>query len=233
MQADDVSNDPSACREILQGLGTPFEAARARGLPRQNQINQLSSMLVGSSIIANAIMEDYNVLGRREEETIRLRAEAEEIVKAAREGAEQLEKIERLLRSWSRLRLGLHPPALNSAGATALKEAEARAYKALEEADADCTKLNKAVEELKAEVQNQVAILEEVSARATEAEARARQVEEIVETILDAPENTAVVNEIKERARQAGFKASYNECVTHVNPFLRADLLMKDLGSMA
>ncbi|KAJ0570157.1 hypothetical protein HanHA300_Chr05g0174921 [Helianthus annuus] len=199
------------------GLGTPFEAARARGLPRQNQINQLSSMLVGSSIIANAIMEDYHVLGRREEETIRLRAEAEEIVKAAREGAEQLEKIERLLRSWSRLRLGLHPPALNreneklfrvrqeltnlkaanaalvkekavaevaakeaeARGATALKEAEARAYKALEEADADRTKLNKAVEELKAEVQNQVAILEEVSARATEAEACARQVEEV------------------------------------------------------
>ncbi|MFS7999576.1 hypothetical protein Hanom_Chr12g01167971 [Helianthus anomalus] len=74
------------------GWGTPFETARGRGLPLQNRINQLSSMLVGSSIIANAIMEDYNVLARREEETIRLRAEAEATVKAAREGAEQLEK---------------------------------------------------------------------------------------------------------------------------------------------
>ncbi|MFS7994070.1 hypothetical protein Hanom_Chr12g01101551 [Helianthus anomalus] len=115
-------------------------------------------------------------------------------------------------------------------GATALKEAEARASKALEEADADCTKLNKVVEELKAEVQSQVAILEEVSARATEAEAQARQAEEvrdglttslnqltadrvwmrdhdiahILETILDAPENAVAVSEIKERAQLAG-----------------------------
>ncbi|MFS7935731.1 hypothetical protein Hanom_Chr05g00407021 [Helianthus anomalus] len=49
-------------------------------------------MLVGSSIVANAILEDYKVLGRREEEAARLRAEAEELVKAAREGAEQLER---------------------------------------------------------------------------------------------------------------------------------------------
>ncbi|KAJ0870194.1 hypothetical protein HanRHA438_Chr11g0497611 [Helianthus annuus] len=41
-------------------------------------------MLVGSSIVANAILEDYKVLGRREEEAARLRAEAEELVKAAR-----------------------------------------------------------------------------------------------------------------------------------------------------
>ncbi|KAJ0456994.1 hypothetical protein HanRHA438_Chr15g0718921 [Helianthus annuus] len=92
MQRDDISNDPLACREILGGLGTPFETLRARGLPRKNRINQMSSMLVGSSIITNAIMEDYKVLGRSEEETIRLRAEAEAMVKAAREGAEQLKK---------------------------------------------------------------------------------------------------------------------------------------------
>ncbi|MFS7994046.1 hypothetical protein Hanom_Chr12g01101271 [Helianthus anomalus] len=81
-----------------------------------------------------------------------------------------------------------------------------------------------------AEVQSQVAILEEVSARATEAEAQERQAEEvrdglttslnqltadrvwmcdqdiahILETILDAPENAAAVSEIKERAQQAG-----------------------------
>ncbi|MFS7916530.1 hypothetical protein Hanom_Chr02g00178231 [Helianthus anomalus] len=52
MQGDDISNDPSAYRDIPSGLGTPFEVLRARGLPRENRINQLSSMLVGSSIIA-------------------------------------------------------------------------------------------------------------------------------------------------------------------------------------
>ncbi|KAJ0717224.1 hypothetical protein HanPI659440_Chr13g0521191 [Helianthus annuus] len=49
-------------------------------------------MLVGSSIIANAVLEDYNVLARREEENIRLRDEAEAMVKAAREGAEQMDR---------------------------------------------------------------------------------------------------------------------------------------------
>ncbi|KAJ0825970.1 putative AH/BAR domain superfamily protein [Helianthus annuus] len=48
-------------------------------------------MLVGSSIVANAILEDYKVLGHREEEAARLWAEAEELVRAARSGAEQLE----------------------------------------------------------------------------------------------------------------------------------------------
>ncbi|KAJ0457991.1 hypothetical protein HanIR_Chr15g0780081 [Helianthus annuus] len=92
LQGDDISNDPSACKEILGGLGTPFEVERARSAPRELRINQLSTMLVGSSIVANAILEDYKVLGRREEEAARLRAEAEELVKAARAGAEQLER---------------------------------------------------------------------------------------------------------------------------------------------
>ncbi|KAM0026217.1 hypothetical protein Hdeb2414_s0020g00555561 [Helianthus debilis subsp. tardiflorus] len=63
MQGDDISNNPSACRELLGGLGTPYETLWARSLPRGNQ-----------------------------EEIARLRAEAEALVKAAREGAEQLEK---------------------------------------------------------------------------------------------------------------------------------------------
>ncbi|KAJ0949874.1 hypothetical protein HanRHA438_Chr01g0043311 [Helianthus annuus] len=92
MQGDDISNDPSACKEILGGLGTPFETERARSAPRELRINQLSTMLVGSSIVANAILEDYQVLGRREEKVARLRAEAEELVKAARAGAEQLDR---------------------------------------------------------------------------------------------------------------------------------------------
>ncbi|KAJ0648863.1 hypothetical protein HanLR1_Chr15g0577641 [Helianthus annuus] len=92
MQGDDISNDPSACKEILGGLGTPFEVERASAAPRELRINQLSTLLVGSSIVANAILEDYKVLGRREEEVARMRAEAEELIKAARAGAEQLEK---------------------------------------------------------------------------------------------------------------------------------------------
>ncbi|MFS7969628.1 hypothetical protein Hanom_Chr09g00811441 [Helianthus anomalus] len=92
MQGDDISNDPSACKEILGGLGTPFEVERARAAPRELRINQISTMLVGTSIVANAILEDYKVLSRREEETARMRVEAEELVKAAHAGTEQLEK---------------------------------------------------------------------------------------------------------------------------------------------
>ncbi|MFS7942184.1 hypothetical protein Hanom_Chr06g00485291 [Helianthus anomalus] len=90
MQGDDISNDPSACRDILSGLGTLFEVLLARGLPRENRINQLFSMLIGSSIMANVIMEDYKVLGRNEEGIVRLRAEA--TAEAAQEAAEQLER---------------------------------------------------------------------------------------------------------------------------------------------
>ncbi|MFS8004180.1 hypothetical protein Hanom_Chr13g01222661 [Helianthus anomalus] len=300
MQGDDVSNDASACREILLGMGTPFEVSRARGLPRQNRINQLSSML----------------------ETIRLRAEAEAMVKAAREGADQLKKdraaFEKLkqtetwvasaslkqVRYFTKL-LSDEPKGWREAcareneklfrvrqeltnlkaanaelmkekaaaeatakeaetrGAAALKKAEARAFKVLEEADADRTKLTRlyclfillCANCQQLEVQSRVAILEEVSAHAFEAEARARQAEEVRDglttslnqltanrdwmrdhgiahisiwcpfylcTILDAPENATAVNEIKERARQAGFKVGYNECLTHVNPFFKS-----------
>ncbi|KAF5782811.1 hypothetical protein HanRHA438_Chr11g0513231 [Helianthus annuus] len=164
-------------------------------------------MLVGSSIIANTVMEDYNVLARREEEAIRLRDEAEVMVKAAREGAEQLEKdkaaFEKLKQTerWA-ASAGLEHElnnlkATNTAlvkekaaaeaavkeaetrGATALKEAEARAAQELVDANADRTRLNKVVEELQAEVQNRVTIIEEVSSRATEAEVRASQAEEV------------------------------------------------------
>ncbi|MFS7990857.1 hypothetical protein Hanom_Chr11g01063851 [Helianthus anomalus] len=39
----------------------------------------------------------------------------------------------------------------------------------------------------------------------------------IVTSILDAPENVAGVNEIRLRARDAGFKAGYNRCISHMN----------------
>ncbi|KAJ0600688.1 hypothetical protein HanIR_Chr03g0119971 [Helianthus annuus] len=302
MQWDDMSNDPSACRDILSGLGTPFEVLRARGLSRENRINQLSSMLFGSSIMANVIMEDYKVLGRKEEETARLRAEAEAMAKAARDGAEQLERekaafekhkqteawaatvglkqVRTLAKLLSDERKGwreacareneklyhvcqevtnlkpanaalMKEKVAAAAVAKEAKEAETRAAKALEEANANRNNLNKVVEDLKVEVQNRVTIIEEVTARAreaAEAEARAREAAEardnlissldqlkadrdwmrnhgighIVGTILDAPENATAVNELKERVREAGFKAGYNECLNHVNPFFQS-----------
>ncbi|KAJ0804757.1 hypothetical protein HanPI659440_Chr02g0041801 [Helianthus annuus] len=213
MQGDDVSNDPLACRDILRGLGTPFEVLRARSLPRENRVNQLSSMLVGSSIIANAIMEYYNALGRREEETTGLRAEAEAMMKAAREGVERLKKdraaFEKLkqtvglkqvpdeCKGWREacareneklfcVRQELtNLKAANAvlmkekaAAEAAAKEAETRASKVLEEADADRTKLNKV------EVQNRVTILEEVTACASEPEARVREAAEVRDGLI-------------------------------------------------
>ncbi|KAJ0796265.1 hypothetical protein HanPI659440_Chr04g0160211 [Helianthus annuus] len=156
MQGVDISNDPSACKDILSGLGTPFEVLRARGLSRDNRINQFSSMLVGSSIMANAIIEDCTVLGHKEQEIDRLWAEAEAMVKAAREVAKEA------------------------------KEAEAHGAKALEEADADRNNLNKAAEGLKVEVQNGVTIIEEVTARATEAESPAREAAEVRDSLVSS-----------------------------------------------
>ncbi|MFS7999577.1 hypothetical protein Hanom_Chr12g01167981 [Helianthus anomalus] len=118
-----------------------------------------------------------------------------------------------------------------AAAKAAVKKAEERGAKVLEEADAHCAKLNKAVEELKVDVQNWVTIIEEVSARTTEAKARAREAEEaidglstslskvtadhlwmhehgirhIVGTILDAPENVSVVAEMNKCARESRF----------------------------
>ncbi|MFS8016661.1 hypothetical protein Hanom_Chr15g01371211 [Helianthus anomalus] len=44
----------------------------------------------------------------------------------------------------------------------------------------------------------------------------------IIGTILDAPKNASSVNELKERAWEAGFKAGYNKCLSHVNPFFKS-----------
>ncbi|KAJ0906527.1 hypothetical protein HanPSC8_Chr07g0306401 [Helianthus annuus] len=311
MQGDDISSDPSACNEILGGLGTPFEVNHARALPRELRIKQLSSMLVGSSIVANAIMEDYKVLGRREEETARLRAEAEDLVRAAREGAEQLKRdqaafeqhkqteewaatagfkqvrtLPKLLsdehKSWKetlsnerkrwkeswakqnetlfRVRqeltnvkaenaaLGKEKAAAEAVAGKAkeaeartakaheeAKEAGARVAKALEEANADRTHLNQTVVGLQAEVQNQVTIVAEVTACVAEAEARAREVAEardslIVKAILDAPENTTGVDQIRLRARDAGFKAGYNRCISHINVLSRGGYIDERSG---
>ncbi|KAM0040388.1 hypothetical protein Hdeb2414_s0012g00393281 [Helianthus debilis subsp. tardiflorus] len=88
----EVINDPSACRETLRGLGTLVETTRARGFGFQSLQNHLASMLVVGSIFANAILEDYTALARREEETIQLRAKAEAMMKTAQAAEEHLEK---------------------------------------------------------------------------------------------------------------------------------------------
>ncbi|KAJ0836360.1 hypothetical protein HanRHA438_Chr16g0766081 [Helianthus annuus] len=333
MQGDDISNDPSACKEILGGLGTPFEVERARAAPRELRINQLSTMLVGSSIVANAILEDYKVLGRREEEAARMRAEAEKLVEAVRVGAEQLEKdkaafekqkqtsewaaaaqlkqvrtLAKLLAderkswkekmsnerkkwnaSWAKQNdilfharqeltnakaanatlsqekaaaeaisvkaLQAKADALKAlgeakeAGARASKaleeaaEKESRASKALEEANAERIRLDKVVASLQADVQAREVAVTDLTARVSAAEKRVDAAAEakdalvssfnqleadrewlrthgiarIVEAIMNAPETASGLDLVKERARDAGFKAGYNRCIGHIN----------------
>ncbi|KAJ0610207.1 putative AH/BAR domain superfamily protein [Helianthus annuus] len=304
MQGDDISNDPSACKEILGGLGTPFEAERARSAPR-----------------------------RKEEEATCLRAEAEELVKAARAGAERLERdraafekqkqtaewaataeikqvrtLAKLLseerkswretlsserkswkESWARVNETLfrvrqeltNAKAANAAlskekaaaeviavkaqqaearavkaldeakkaGALAAKalekakERESHASKALQEANAERTRLNQVVSSLQAEVQTQEVKVADLTARVTVAEERANMAIEardaltssfnqleadrqwmrshsiahIVQAIMDAPEIATGLDLVKQRARDAGFKASYSRCLGHMN----------------
>ncbi|KAJ0692390.1 hypothetical protein HanPI659440_Chr15g0585401 [Helianthus annuus] len=291
MQGDDISNDPATCREILGGLGTPFEVERARAAPRELRINQLSSMLVGTSIVANAILQDYKVLGRREEETARMRAEAEKLVEAARAGAEQLEKDkaafeqQKQTSEWAaaaQLKQELtNAKAANAtlsqekaaaeaisvkalqakadalkalgeakeAGARASKaleeaaEKESRSSKALDEANAERIRLGKVVDSLQAEVQAREVAVADLTARVSVAEKRADAAAEakdalvspfnqleadrewlrthgiarIVEAIMNAPETASGLDLVKERARDAGFKAGYNRCIGHIN----------------
>ncbi|KAJ0603894.1 hypothetical protein HanHA300_Chr02g0043381 [Helianthus annuus] len=319
--------------EILGGLGTPFEVEGARAAPRELRINQLSTMLVGSSIVANAILEDYKVLGRREEEAARMRAEAEKLVQAARVGAEQLEKdkaafekqkqtskwaataqlkqvrtLAKLLAderkswnekmsnerkkwnaSWAKQNdilfharqeltnakaanatlsqekaaaeaisvkaLQAKADALKAleeakeAGARAAKaleeaeERESRASKALEEANAERIHLDKVVVSLQAEVQAREVAVTDFTARVSVAEKRADAAAEakdalvssfnqleadrewlrthgiarIVEAIRNAPETASGLDLVRERARDAGFKAGYNRCIGDIN----------------
>ncbi|MFS7967303.1 hypothetical protein Hanom_Chr09g00784201 [Helianthus anomalus] len=164
MEGDDISNNPSACREIL---GFWVHLMKLFGP---------AVCLVGTGF------------GRQEEETARLWAEAEALVKAAREGAEQLEKdkvafeklkqteawaattsLKQELNNLKAVNAALMKEKITAEAAEKeAKEVEARGSKALDEADANRSKLNKTFEDLK----NRVTILEEVTARATEAESR-------------------------------------------------------------
>ncbi|KAF5775592.1 hypothetical protein HanXRQr2_Chr13g0613811 [Helianthus annuus] len=53
---------------------------------------------------------------------------------------------------------------------------------------------------------------------------REHDIAHIVETILDAPENATSVDEMNERARQAGFKVGYKKCISDVTPFVTSRL---------
>uniref|UniRef100_A0A251T0Y7 Uncharacterized protein n=1 Tax=Helianthus annuus TaxID=4232 RepID=A0A251T0Y7_HELAN len=272
LQGGDISNDPSVCKEILGGLGTPFEVERACAAPRELRINQLSTMLVGSSIVANAILEDYKVLGRREEEAARLRAEAEELVKAARaewaataELKQELTNAKAANAALGKEKAPAEAIAVKAQQAEAravkaleeAKEAEARAAKALEEANeresrsskalevanAERTRLDQVVASLQAEVQAREVAVTDLTARVSVAEERANVAVEardaltsslqqleadrewmrsqgiahIVQAIMDAPETATGLDLVKERARDAGFKAGYSRCIGHMN----------------
>ncbi|MFS7941314.1 hypothetical protein Hanom_Chr05g00474791 [Helianthus anomalus] len=46
---------------------------------------------------------------------------------------------------------------------------------------------------------------------------RCHGIAHIVQAIMDAPETATGIDLIKQRARDAGFKAGYNRCIGHIN----------------
>ncbi|XP_022003200.1 uncharacterized protein LOC110900624 [Helianthus annuus] len=143
-------------------------------------------------------MEDYKVLGRREEEVARLRAEAEELVKVAHAGTEQLENDRAALEKqkqteeWvatAELKQELtNAKAANAAMGKEKAAAEAIAVKAVE-AEARLAKALEGAKEpgaraAKVEVQTREAQLAEITARVTVAEKRANDAVEIVKVIM-------------------------------------------------
>ncbi|KAJ0912476.1 hypothetical protein HanRHA438_Chr06g0274771 [Helianthus annuus] len=123
------------------------------------------------------------------------------------------------------------------------EERESRSSKALEEANAERIRLDKVVASLQAEVQTREVAVTDLTARVTAAEERANTAVEardaltssfnqleadrewmrshgiarIVQAIMDAPETAVGLDLVKERARDAGFKAGYSRCVSHMN----------------
>ncbi|KAF5761122.1 hypothetical protein HanXRQr2_Chr16g0761381 [Helianthus annuus] len=127
-----------------------------------------------------------------------------------------------------------------AAAEATMKEAEARreaAVKELADANVGRTRMAKIIEDLKEksrkEVEARETILGDVNRRLEEAETRARQVAEEkdglatmnAQLVADCAWmrdfviaiNTDAVAKVRECAREAGFKARYNECLTHVN----------------
>ncbi|KAF5774612.1 hypothetical protein HanRHA438_Chr13g0612931 [Helianthus annuus] len=128
---------------------------------------------------------------------------------------------------------------------------QAAVVKELADANVGRTGMAKIIEELKEksrkEVEARETILGDVNRRLEEAEAQATKVVDerddlatmntqlvtdrawmrdfgvanVANAILDAPENTDAVAQVVECVREAGYKAGYTECLTHVKPCLR------------
>ncbi|XP_035830971.1 uncharacterized protein LOC118480303 [Helianthus annuus] len=122
-------------------------------------------------------------------------------------------------------------------------EKESRSSKALEELNAERIRLDKVVSSLQAEVQARAVAVTDLTARVSDAEKRADAAVEakdvlvssfnqleadrewlrthgiarIVEAIMNAPETSSGLDLVKERAREAGFKAGFNRCIGHIN----------------
>ncbi|KAJ0958061.1 hypothetical protein HanPSC8_Chr01g0034851 [Helianthus annuus] len=137
-------------------------------------------------------------------------------------------------------------------------EKESRASKALEEANAERIRLDKVVASLQADVQAREVAVTDLTARVSAAEKRADAAAEakdalvssfnqleadrewlrthgiarIVEAIMNAPETASGLDLVKERARDAGFKAGYNRCIGHINVFPQAVILIRHPGSV-
>ncbi|XP_035841508.1 uncharacterized protein LOC110876787 [Helianthus annuus] len=286
---DDISNDPAACKEILGGLGTPFEVERARAAPRELRVNQLSSMLLEkdkatfekqkqtSEWAAAAQLKQVRTLAKlladerkswnekmsnerkkwnaswakqndilfhaRQELTnakaanatlSQEKAAAEAIsVKALQAKADALKALEEVKEAGARASKAHEEAA----------EKESRASKALEEANAERIRLGKVVESLQAEVQAREVVVTDLTTRVSAAEKRADAAAEakdalvssfnqleadrewlrtygiarIVEAIMNAPKTSSGLDLVKERAREAGFKAGFNRCIGHIN----------------
>ncbi|XP_035830105.1 uncharacterized protein LOC118479605 [Helianthus annuus] len=187
-------------------------------------------------------MEDYKLLSRREEEAAQMRAEAEKLELANLKAANAALTKEKAAAEAAAGRVK-EDEACNAKALEEAKKAGARFANALNEANADRTRLNQTVVSLQAEVQTREAKLADITARVTVAEERANEVVEardaltssfnqleadrewmrshgiahIVKAIMDAPETTIGIDLIKQRARDAGFKAGYNRCIGHIN----------------
>ncbi|KAF5811159.1 hypothetical protein HanXRQr2_Chr04g0178211 [Helianthus annuus] len=162
------------------------------------------------------------------------KAAAEAIaVKAQQAKAEALKALEEAKEAGARAAKALEEAA----------EKESRSSKALEEAHAERIRLDKVVASLQAEVQAREVAVTDLTARVSVAEERADAAVEakdalvssvnqleadrewlrahgiarIVEAIMNAPETAAGLDLVKERARDAGFKAGYNRCIGHIN----------------
>ncbi|MFS8003077.1 hypothetical protein Hanom_Chr13g01209651 [Helianthus anomalus] len=90
LQGDDVMTNPSLCREALKGFGPPAEAARINADGRESLCHQLAFHLVSGSLVANAILDEWSYLTRREKDYARLKEEVAAAMKKVQAAEERL-----------------------------------------------------------------------------------------------------------------------------------------------